>query len=325
VSRVDDPAPDFTSMLKAAVDDAVAPDWPAQQAIAEVQPVISATPKVAHVIPGGLDGIGPAAEPAAQPMHPPRTRPLVPASRSVEVEVAPMPAPSAIVPAPIVPAVVDVEVEAEAAIDDDPTHAALLALGMPATALAVPAREDEPAPVALVRMLERLPAPPPMPRSQGAIVAVVGERDRGLEVAERLGLDTSEIVVASRRRGADVRSVDDAEERRRAWRRRRRATVVVVDTSFGISGDRWAAEMLGAFEPVVAIGHVEASRKPEDVRAWAEGLGGLDALALEGLGETTTPAAVLSVGVPVALLDGDTATPARWAAILTDRMAALAA
>ena len=183
--------------------------------------------------------------------------------------------------------------------------------------------------MALVRLLERLPSAPSLPRTQGAIVAVVGDRQPATEIAatlaDQLGIPVGDVVIAGRGRTADVRTADDADERRRAWRRRKRPTVVVVDAPFGVAGDPWAADILAAFEPVLAMGQVDAGRKPEDVRAWAEGLGGLDALAVDDLDATTTPAAVLGVGLPVALLDGAPATPARWASLLTDRLAALAA
>lgn len=316
VGRVDDPIPTFNSLLDAAVEqqphmedvtpaspaapqaepEPVEAAWPAQAAIDDVVPVVAASPKVARLVAGGLDGVPAPVAPA----------PFAP-------------------PAPAAPAAVATAVDEPAAVPaSTPELDALAALGVPVDRLALPYRTDEPAAVALVRLLERLPAPPPMPRSQGAIVAVVGDRAKAVQVAELLGVG-SEVVVASPRRGADVRTVEDADDRRRAWRRRKQPTVVVVEAPFGIAGDPWAAEMLDALEPVVALGHVAAGRKPEDVRRWAEQLGGLDALAVDGIDETTTPAAVLSVGLPVALLEGDVATPARWAAVLTDRMTALAA
>lgn len=341
-TRIDDPAPDFTTALRSAVaeaehaagtgsgeDDgdrdpsspapAAAPAaevdeaWPAEAAIADVTPVVAARPKVARLVAGGLDGVEAAEIRRRAP------RPLVPARRAAAAvaETAPVPA-----PAPTPPVRVEHQVPDTGGlgrIDLD----RLALLGVPVDRLALPARTDDPPSVALVRMFERLPAPPAMPRCQGAVVAVVGERRRASEIAEALGLE-GEVVVASRRRDADVRTVADADERRRAWRRRKRPTVVVVDAPFTVDPDPWVAGVLDALEPVVALGTVDAGRKPEDVNAWSASLGGLDALAVDGLDRTTTPAAVLRAGLPVALIDGEPATPARWAALLTDRLAGAA-
>jgi len=287
-ARIDDPVPDFSATMAAAVQEVTQePAWPATAAIADVAPVVAATPKVARLVHGGLDGLD-------LPPRPPS--PAAPAA-----------------PVPI----------------GDRDLEALARLGVPVERLALPLRTDEPATVALVRLLEQLPAPPPMPQGQGAVLAVVGLRTEARALAAvlagRTGGGADDVVVVGRGRGVELRTVEEAEERRRAWRRRKRPTLVVVDAPFSIDPDTWAAEVLAALEPVVALGQVDAGRKPEDVRAWADGLGGLDALAVDGLDATTTPAAVLGAGIPVALLDRQAATPARWAALLTDRLAALAA
>ena len=67
---------------------------------------------------------------------------------------------------------------------------------------------------------------------------------------------------------------------------------------------------------------VEATRKAHDVGSWTRALGGVDALALTSVEETADPAAVLTLGIPVGRLGAAKATPASWAALLTDRMAA---
>jgi hypothetical protein len=69
-------------------------------------------------------------------------------------------------------------------------------------------------------------------------------------------------------------------------------------------------------------GVVEATRKAHDVGRWTRALGGVDALALTAVEETADPAAVLTLGIPVGRLGAAKATPAAWAALLTDRMAA---
>jgi len=69
-------------------------------------------------------------------------------------------------------------------------------------------------------------------------------------------------------------------------------------------------------------GITEASRKVEDVAAWSEQMGGFDALSVSDLHATTSPASILQLGIPVAMIDGQEATPERWADTLLDRLAA---
>ena len=80
--------------------------------------------------------------------------------------------------------------------------------------------------------------------------------------------------------------------------------------------------MLDALEPTMVWATVEATRKPEDLSHWSEQAGGFDALAVTGLDDTVSPASVLSCGIPVGRIDGRPATPALWAALLAERIAA---
>jgi hypothetical protein len=97
-------------------------------------------------------------------------------------------------------------------------------------------------------------------------------------------------------------------------------TLVVVDARPGSAELGWAKAVLTTLEPSGAWGVVDAGRKPEDIEGWADDLGGLDALLVEGLGATTSPATVLQVGIPTARLDGRPADPASWAALLSSRL-----
>jgi hypothetical protein len=200
---------------------------------------------------------------------------------------------------------------------------ALERLGLPTHQLSLPMRTDEPAAVALVRLLEQLPAAPRFPRAAGTVVALLAERGVVVDLAEQLAAEigADEIVLASPRRGADVREAAAAEDARRSWRRRRRPTLVAVEAPFTVVADAWRQEVLDALEPGLVLARVDAGRKPEDITAWSDAVGGIDALLVEDLASTTTPAAVLGAGIPVARIDGAPATAARWAALLTDRLA----
>ncbi|MDQ2650672.1 MAG: hypothetical protein M3Z03_14135 [Actinomycetota bacterium] len=203
-------------------------------------------------------------------------------------------------------------------------------IGLPDTLATSVAATTGDATMALLHLFDRLPRPDALPQAQGSVIAVLGNRQAAVEIAERfaqqLGTNPSDVLVATRTGRAKldddrrIDSVDTALERRRSWRRRRRPTVVAIESAVGRKHTSWAANLLEALEPTQVWGVVEATRKAEDIRDWAVQVGGLDALAVLGLDDTASPATVLSVGVPVGLLDGEEATPLRWTSIVTARL-----
>jgi hypothetical protein len=201
----------------------------------------------------------------------------------------------------------------------DPIGTSLARLGLPPEL--EPAGDDLRR--SLLDQLARLPRPPALPTTRGTVVAVIGSRAAADEVARRLcsriGADpvTIATLTTRRRRASDAELTTPAEvtDHRRSWRRRPLPTVAVVDAPPG-RPSCWASDVLAALEPTVVWGVVEASRKVEDIAAWSEDLGGLDALCVNGLDDTVTPAAPLRAGLPVALIDGHPATPERWADVL---------
>jgi len=208
----------------------------------------------------------------------------------------------------------------------------LVKMGLPATY--VPAAPSAAAFEAALRSsLSRLPAAPAIPKTVGSVVAVVGERGAAMELARELsaeaGLDPDTITLATRRRvparmpeNLVITGSEDALEKRRSWRRRDRPSVVVIDAELAADKPAWAYHVLAALEPEATWGVVDATRKTEDVSAWLNNLGGVDALAVNDIDATTTPAAVLQLDVPVGRIDGRPASPALWAALLTERLAA---
>ncbi len=90
--------------------------------------------------------------------------------------------------------------------------------------------------------------------------------------------------------------------------------MVVVEAAVTNGGRSWATHLIAALRPTAVWGVVDSTSKTEDVAAWAEALGGLDALALENTDATVSPAAALGAGIAVARIDGQPATAARWAA-----------
>jgi hypothetical protein len=245
----------------------------------------------------------------APPPAPPAPHPAPP---------APHPAPPAPHPAPPAPARTTPRVDTVASRE-------LLALGVPESMLPADVSPGT-AVAALLRSL-RLPSAPPLPSDPGTLTVVIGERRAAArlaaDVAGELQLAKRDVWVAEPgpegRPGRLVTPADAAAERR-TWTGG--PNVVTLTAPAGARDLRWATSMLDALEPTAVWGVVDADRKTEDVHAWAEALGGLDAVAVEHLDATVSPASILRLGIPVARIEGQKATPALWAVLLAERIAA---
>ena len=186
---------------------------------------------------------------------------------------------------------------------------------------------------AVLRALQALPRAAALPTAPGSVVAVVGDRDGALALArtlaDELGLDPDDVALAAEDDAGDdlalgrlLPSVHAVSEARWHARYDSRPTVVAVAVPVGRTTSSWARRALEALDPTVTWAHTAATRKAEDVLEWSERLGGVDAVAVDGIDDTASPAAILGTGIPVARIDGRRATPALWAAILTERLAA---
>jgi hypothetical protein len=183
----------------------------------------------------------------------------------------------------------------------------------------------------LLEAFTHLPSVPSLPRRPGSLLVVVGDPLRARELAQaiagEIGADSGDVPFASLDPDAEaqvgerllVRSVEEAAELAPGWRRSQ-AVVVVVDAPLAGPQGSWAAHVITALRPTAVWATVDATCKAEDIRAWAAGLGGVDAVALENLDATVSPAAVLGTGIPVVRLDGRPATAARWTATIVDRI-----
>ncbi len=169
-----------------------------------------------------------------------------------------------------------------------------------------------------------LPEPAPLPAGAGALVAVVGASGLVRPVASSLalavGCPRDEVAVASAnasdrhaRPEYRVRTASQAAAMSPGWRRDRAGVVAVYAPPLG-TDQRWTRQVLRALRPSCVWGMASATTKPDDVRRWIAAIGGVDALVVTEASATATPAAILSLGIPVARLDDEPATPARWAA-----------
>lgn len=187
----------------------------------------------------------------------------------------------------------------------------------------------------LTTALRGLPTAPALPEVPGVVVAIVGPRSQAMRLARTLaelhGAGERNIVLASTtyrgRQLTDGQLVTDAAEadrERRSWRRREAPTFVVVEDTQSLrrGGVAWTREVVTALEAHRVIGVVPAGRKVADVATWAQGIGGLDEIALHDTEQTATPFDVLALEVPVGWLDDEAATPDAWADLLLDEVAA---
>ncbi len=184
---------------------------------------------------------------------------------------------------------------------------------------------------ALIDSFTRLPSAESLPPARGVTVAIVGLGARPVALARILaaeqGIDPDTVVIATERELGNgvptwLQITDElsAQERRRSWRRRDHVSFVAVSVASLTAASEWTNTMLDHLEPTQIWAVANAGWKAEDVSAWAQRLGGFDVLAVERLDETVSPASLLEVGVPIVRLDGEPASPNRWAEILLDRM-----
>ncbi|WP_130504325.1 hypothetical protein [Blastococcus saxobsidens] len=176
-----------------------------------------------------------------------------------------------------------------------------------------------------------LPEVPQVPTGAGEVLFIVGPGVETLRAARSLAaslrLDPDRVQWATRGdlaglapKASRMTTIDAAIDRRQEAANASTLTIVAVDAPLR-SDAYWMAQMLAIWSPVAVWAVVEATRKPEDLELWLDGLARVDALAVQDTDLSADPAAVLRrLTVPVALLDGVRATPHRWASLLCERL-----
>jgi len=199
----------------------------------------------------------------------------------------------------------------------------LLALGLPvdltpSTAVTGDLR------TALWQRLSQLPPPPVLPRTTGVVIAIVGIGTAPIALARRLAdeldIDPDHVLLATPEAMSDVSHPEEAEAFRRSCRRRAEPTIVACSIGSGRAQLGWAHRILDRLEPTVTWAVVDASVKAEDVGHRINLLGGVDVIALTGIADTISPAAILGLDIPVGRIGSNPATPAVWADLLMERL-----
>lgn len=185
---------------------------------------------------------------------------------------------------------------------------------------------------ALTRALgDRLPEAPELPTGTGDVLFVVGPGVETLRAARSLAatlrLDPDRVQWATRGdlvglapETSRMSTIDAALRRRQDASASGSVTIVAVDAPLRTDA-YWMAQMLAIWSPVAVWAVVEATRKPEDLEHWLDGLARVDALIVQDTDLSADPAAVLDrLAAPVAVVDGVRATPHRWASVLCERL-----
>jgi hypothetical protein len=202
--------------------------------------------------------------------------------------------------------------------------ARLLALGLPmelapSTAVTGDLR------TALCQRLAQLPPPPVLPRTTGVVIAIVGIGTAPIALARRLAdeldIDPDHVLLATPEAMSDVSHPEEAEAFRRSCRRRAEPTIVACSIGAGRAQLGWAHRILDRLEPTITWAVVDASCKAEDVGHRITLLGGVDVIAITGIADTVSPAAILGLGIPIGRIGSNPATPAVWADLLMERLA----
>ncbi|RKS75604.1 hypothetical protein CLV35_2078 [Motilibacter peucedani] len=214
--------------------------------------------------------------------------------------------------------------DAPVSLRQSPAAVALLAAGVPESLL-----EGLPLNAGLSQaaryVADRLPAAAPCATGPGAVVAIVGE-GRGAYTMARLlavGLGAhadSVLLLADQDLGLRVPDTERLATRRQAARaiaaRRELDSPVVlaVDAGVGRASMERALDMLEALPVDTAWLLVDATRKLGAVAS--DSLSAVDAVVLQNAAETASPAEVLRLDLPVAMVDLEGASPAVWTRVL---------
>ncbi len=177
---------------------------------------------------------------------------------------------------------------------------------------------------ALCQRLAQLPPPPVLPRTTGVVIAIVGIGTAPIALARRLAdeldIDPAHVLLATPEAMSDVSHPEEAEAFRRSCRRRAEPTIVACSIGTGRAQLGWAHRILDRLEPTITWAVVDASCKAEDVGHRITLLGGVDVIAITGIADTISPAAVLSLGIPIGRIGSNPSTPAVWADLLMERL-----
>jgi hypothetical protein len=201
------------------------------------------------------------------------------------------------------------------------------------TGLGVPAQLLGGAQLTLAGVLDAIPPGPTPPRDAGQVLALAGSAADLAAVVpllvERMRLNPSDVVQVGGPARSDAAAASDRPTRvpgasgLSTWRARaataRHPWLVVVPVGADAQERAVAAEEVDACRPDQVWAVIDARLKPVDAVHWIDQVGArrpVDALVVRSLMDTAAPGTVLSLGRPVAWLDGLPTSRMVWAAAL---------
>jgi hypothetical protein len=205
----------------------------------------------------------------------------------------------------------------------------LVALGLPMW-LAVRVNEPD-SYSAILSVMAELPAPPRPPAGKGEVLVVLGDLAGAVSTARStlssLRLDPDTLAVAGHNTlgvPASARLSGPGDAARWVGEFRSNGIgpgVLAVEVDLDPRASDWPRSIVAAAGATTIWAVADASRKTADSARWLSSLGRVDALAVRGTIGTADPASVLTLGIPIATVDGRPATPHTWAGLLCERLA----
>lgn len=182
---------------------------------------------------------------------------------------------------------------------------------------------------AIEQIVEGLPPAPAAPSRAGDVVVLAGTADQldaAVPIIAKLARASSTAVWRAGAQLSGERTLNgpaEAAQRALEMRTALTASVVVVELERARSAAEpfdWSAQVIAAVAPTALWVAVDAGRKTEDVRAELAHLGPIDALIVSGVADTSSPATVWDLDLPIAIVDGRPATRGTWSGLLFDAL-----
>ncbi|MFI5895264.1 hypothetical protein ACIA5D_34705 [Actinoplanes sp. NPDC051513] len=250
----------------------------------------------------------------------------------VEVEEdAPILAPEAEAePAPIVVPKVKPAAHAAPTAENEPVVRNLISVGMPEPMARQITGADTYAGV--LSVLAARPSAPAVPDGPGEILVLAGDINLGVAIGrhllDQIGVPENHLLLAAESTAGTglhssrlISTLDVAESRAEKLHNADQAWVVVMDAPVGGTDPLWVNEMCDAIGATAVWAIVDATRKTADTARHLRTLGEVEALVVHSVEITADPASVLGLDLPIYSLDGKSATPHVWAAMLCARIA----